>query len=152
MRRRDLVLAAFVAVLGAVGCAPRGPEPIALGSDPCAYCKMIIADARFGGEVRTRTGRVLAFDSIECLADWMRAAPAGEAAATWVIDLQHPGTLVRADSAGFLIGAMIPSPMGRAIVAFATPKAAEEQRAMLGGRVAGWAALLADTTRVRGTP
>jgi len=104
---------------------------------------MTIADSRFGGEAITRTGRIEKFDSIECLTAWVRAAQPGTVRSVFVIDLQHPGTFVRAEEAGFLEGAMLASPMGRALVAFATPAAAETQRAMLGGRVRTWAEVLA---------
>ena len=49
-----------------------------------------------------------------------------------------------AEGAGFLKGAMVPSPMGRAISAFASPAVAEQQRAVLSGAVATWRELLAE--------
>jgi copper chaperone NosL len=145
-----LRIALGLALAAVAACGPRGPEPIVLHEDACAYCRMTIADSRFGGEAITRTGRIVKFDSVECLAAWVRAAQPGTVRSVFVIDLQHPGTFVRADAAGFLEGAMIASPMGRALVAFATPGAAEAQRAVLGGRVRTWAEVLATTPGVSG--
>jgi copper chaperone NosL len=105
---------------------------------------MTISDARFGGEVVTRTGRVLTFDSIECLASWIRAADAKTLAGVYVIDVQHPGTFVDVATAGFLRdAAVMKSPMGRAVLGFASATVAEQQRAMLGGTVVAWTDLVA---------
>lgn len=87
------------------------------------------------------------FDSLECLAAWARTAPPGTVRTVYVIDVQHPGAFVRADGAGFLKGVIIKSPMGHAVVAFATPQAAEQQRAMLGGTLLTWTQLVADSAR-----
>jgi copper chaperone NosL len=142
---------ASVLLLLSAACGARGPEPIALNVDGCDYCRMTISDARFGGEAVTSKGRVHKFDSIECLAGWARTAPAGSVRTLYVIDAQHPGTFVVADSAGFLKGGFMNSPMGRSLVGFASPKLAEEQRAMLGGTVLTWAEVLADAaTPLRG--
>lgn len=146
MRRHSqsqLAVVVLSALLTACGVA--GPEPITLNEDACDYCRMTIADARFGGQAVTRTGRAHTFDSIECLAAWARAAKPGTVRALYVIDLQHPGAFVRVEQAGFLKGGVLRSPMGRSVVAFASPKAAEEQRTMLGGRALAWADVLADT-------
>ena len=91
--RFPLTVVVFPALL--TGCAVAGPEPIALNEDACDYCRMTIADARFGGEAVTRKGRAHKFDSIECLAGWARAAKPGTVRALYVLDAQHPGTFVR---------------------------------------------------------
>lgn len=135
---RTLLAAAVLSVLVASGCGRAGPRPIVLGEDACTYCRMTISDSRFGGEVVTKTGRVLTFDSVECLASWVRAADASTIAGVYTIDLQHPGTFVPAETAGFLRDALIKSPMGRAVIAFASAEAAEQQRAMLGGTPVTW--------------
>jgi copper chaperone NosL len=147
LRRRSRHAPARVATAAlavtVAGCAPAGPRAIVLNEDACVQCRMQIADARFGAEGITTTGRTLTFDSVECLIEWARATPSDQVRAVYVIDLQHPGTFVVADSAGFLQGALLGTPMGRNIVSFANATAAEEQRAMLGGTVATWRELLA---------
>lgn len=143
-RARSTVAAASLAV--ATACAGSGPKPVALGEDSCNYCRMTIVDARYGGQAITTTGRVYQFDAIECLAGWIRKAPQGTVRDVYVIDVQHPGTFVRADSAGFLTGVLINGPMGKGTLAFTGLQAAEQQRAMLGGRLVTWADIVADTT------
>lgn len=48
---------------------------------------MAISDTRYGGEVRTSTGRIVTFDAVECLASYVAAA--GDSArfeGVWVAD------------------------------------------------------------------
>jgi len=135
--------AAVLSVLVASGCGRAEPRPVVLGQDACTYCRMTISDSRFGGEVITKTGRILTFDAVECLASWVRAADASTIAGVYTIDIQHPGTFVPAETAGFLRDALIKSPMGRSVVAFASAEAAEQQRAMLGGTAVTWRELVA---------
>jgi copper chaperone NosL len=141
--RMAAAAAVLIALVAVSACAQVDPEPIALGKDACDQCRMTISDARFGGEAITSKGRILRFDSVECLAAWSRAGDQAATARYYVIDLQHPGTFVRADSAGFLRGAMLGSPMGGAVLGFVSLAAAEQQRAMLGGEVVSWEQLRA---------
>lgn len=141
MTRRVAWVAAALVV---AACGGREPRPIVLNEDACTYCRMTISDARFGGEVVMRTGRIETFDAVECMASWVRAADPATIAGIYVVDLQHPGTLVPAATGGFLRGALVPSPMGRAISGFVSREAAEQQRAMLGGTLASWDELVRD--------
>jgi copper chaperone NosL len=99
---------------------------------------MTISDPRFGGEVVTRTGRVETFDSLECMAAWVRKADSATIAGIYAIDLDRPGTFVTVTTAGFLRDLSIRGPMGHALAAFASPAAAEARRAELGGTVVTW--------------
>lgn len=138
----------FVAVLafGAVACAGDSPRALLLGTDACAYCRMTVTDARFGTQVVTRTGKVEVFDSVECLAGYVRGAGPGEVRAVWVTDAESR-QFVRADSAGYLLDGSLRGPMGR-VVAFASPAAAEQARATLGGTTMSWTAVTSDSAGV----
>lgn len=41
-------------------------EKINIGKDQCQFCKMTIADARFGGAILTKKGKTLKFDDMFC--------------------------------------------------------------------------------------
>lgn len=123
-------------------CGGNEPRPIVLHEDSCTYCKMTISDARFGGQVVMKTGRVNTFDSIDCLVGWVRTADSTTIAGVYTIDLQHPGTFVNVHTAGFLRGGIMKSPMGESVVGFASVEVAEQQRTMLGGTVVTWSDLL----------
>ena len=145
VRRRGPAAAASLSLAAAAACATVGPRNIRLNEDACDFCRMTITDARFGGEAITTVGKTYTFDSIDCLSGWVRTAPAGSVRAIYVIDLQHPGTLIPAETAGFLKDILINTPMGQSVAAFTTATAAEQQRAVLGGRLLSWSELLADT-------
>lgn len=150
--KRVATVAAAAAVTAlAAACGETVPRAFALNEDACGYCRMTISDTRFGGEAITKNGRIQTFDSVECLAAWARNSEMGSVSAIYVMDFQHPGKFVRADSAGFLQKVLINTPMGRSVVAFATPAAAEQQRAMLGGDLIAWGTLVADTASKPGT-
>jgi copper chaperone NosL len=143
MRLRISALASLGLAV-ALACAPSGPRPLVAGEDGCAYCRMTISDLRFGGEAITATGRVLTFDAIECMASWARTAPTVDQQKLFVMDMEHPGTFVAVDRAGFLVATTVSTPMGRSIVALASAASAEAARATLGGHVATWREILAD--------
>ena len=107
---------------------------------------MTISDARFGGEAVLPTGRVKKFDSVECLLGWARATSAVARGTIYVIDLQHPGTFVAVEHAGFIKDGLIQGPMGGSLLGFESVAKAEQQRAVLGGKVMTWAEVLADST------
>lgn len=118
VRGRGLVALLTVA-LALTGCT-RGPQPIAFNADTCDYCRMQISDPRFGGEIVTRKGKVLKFDSIECLVDYGKQANvSAEIGSTWVIDYMHPGTLIPATTARYVKLRPGMSPMGRGLASVA---------------------------------
>lgn len=144
-RRRVVATVGTVSLAAAAACGATGPRPMVIGEDICEHCRMAIADLRFGGQVILATGRILTFDSIECLAAWTRSSPEENLRGTYVIDVQHPGTFVRAEDAAFLESSVLRSPMGRGLIAFVSATAADEQRTILGGGdVLTWKDVLAD--------
>ena len=101
-------------------CARSGPQPIAYGRADCDVCRMRITDNRFGGEVVTSTGKVMQFDSVECLANYVASTNmAGREA--WVSDFQHPGTLIPASTAHYQRHRGPSSGMGANLVALSVP-------------------------------
>jgi hypothetical protein len=122
-----------------VGCAPSGPRPIAYGSADCDVCRMRITDNRFGGEVVTAKGKVMQFDSIECLANYVATVDmtGGEA---FVSDFQHPGTLIPARTARYQRRAGPSADMGADLIALSPASTT-------GGSTLTWAELRAVAAR-----
>ena len=143
--RRNAVGLALLLTLLLAACGGTGPRPVVLGEDSCDFCRMEVSDARFAAEAVTQTGRVHVFDSVDCLAGYARGAEPGSVATLWVTDAEHPGTFVAVEHAGFLTGSTLRGPMGAA-VAFASPAAARAAQSRLGGAVADWAAVMADSS------
>jgi len=114
---------AIVLATGLVACTP-SPRPFHFGEDVGAYCRMPVDDARFAGQVVLTTGRVLKYDSIECMAAWLREGlvEADDVHGIWVSGFEAPHDLMRVEEARFLIDPMrFPSPMGRGWAAFPAP-------------------------------
>ncbi len=115
MNRRDAVIVLLAALLPLPACAQGTPE-ITFDLDSCEHCRMTISDRRYAAAATTAGGRVVRFDSIECLAAWV--AKATEApTALWVTDAMAPGALVALASVRFHRGAPGSSPMGMGFVA-----------------------------------
>ncbi|MBX6330239.1 MAG: nitrous oxide reductase family maturation protein NosD [Gemmatimonadaceae bacterium] len=142
--RRALVVAL---VAGSAACVGRDPAPIAYGRDSCDYCRMQITDPRFGAELVTQTGKVLRFDSIECLAGYYASTDSARVRSLWVSDYAHPGTLIPARTALYLRVPGPGSPMGRGLLAVATARDAAALRARFGGESLGWTEMLAAAAR-----
>ncbi len=98
MTRRDVILMMVgVVVIPVLGCTPQDPS-IAFDLDTCEFCRMTISDRRHGAAAHTSGGRVVRFDSIECLARWVRAS-ADAPSTIWVVDAMASGTLVALEAA-----------------------------------------------------
>lgn len=121
------------------------PRPIRYGEDVCQNCKMTIFDARFAAELVTRTGRVLTFDSIECMAGFI-ALEAPDVRSSWVTDLANPGKLMRAEDAYFVKSSAIASPMGGHLAAFASEVMRDKAILEKGGDALTWREIVAMAT------
>ena len=67
---RMRALALVLALIATAGCQ-RVPRPLVAGVDACDFCRMTVSDTRFGGEIQSRTGKIHAFDAVECLASFI---------------------------------------------------------------------------------
>ncbi len=140
MRRFLPLLLVLVALLAA--CRPKGPVPIEYGQDICAFCKMIIADPRYGAELITKKGKVYKFDSVECMVAFMMYDLKPEdVAAAYVTDFAHPGKLIPAEEAYYLQSTGLRSPMSLGITAFATKRDLEKLKAEVDGLELLWSDL-----------
>ena len=109
--------AMLIAVAAAGSACGRTPAPIAYGSDGCDYCRMEIADPRYGAQLVTSTGKVHVFDSVECLASFAETVPPDRTRTMLVSDFANPGTMLRVDEARFYRDTRRSGPMGGGILA-----------------------------------
>lgn len=142
LRRRLTLVAGAASLAGTLAlaaCQPSGgPRPLIVGEDSCDFCRMAISDTRYGGEVRTRTGRLVTFDAVECLAGYVAAAgDTARLAGIWVADF-NGGGMVPAAEARYLMGGSLHSPMGRQITSFAGSASPSELLRAYGGEVLTW--------------
>lgn len=99
-----------------------GPEPLQPGKDACAYCKMTIADVRFGAELVTSTGKKYKFDDINCMALFVKTMETivAEDAHKYVTDYCGDHELVEAGKSYLLKNSEIRCPMQGNLVAFSS--------------------------------
>lgn len=114
-----------VAALAWMTSCSIGPEPIRFGKDQCDYCKMNIADAKFGAELVTDKGRVYKFDAVECMVPFMNENP-GEYAHILAVPFDEPKSLHPAGTSHFVISDSIRSPMGANLLVFTNKSTAQE--------------------------
>lgn len=123
-----------------LGCGRPGPTPIQYGVDQCDYCKMTIADQKFGSELVTAKGKVYKYDSIECLAaaDSQMDKATGTVHSRWVTDFSSPGSFLEIPKATIVATERQKSPMGVGLVAVASQSEAEALIQSVGGAVLDW--------------
>lgn len=92
-----------------------GPEPVELGRDQCHTCRMSIVNARYGGQVRTKFGKLYKFDSLDCLIGFYRTQ---EGVQVYLPNFTNPGTFIAAESASIVELETKDAPMGSRFVAF----------------------------------
>ncbi len=114
-----------------------GPEPIRFGKDECAHCKMTLTDKRFGSEVITDKGKVLKFDDLNCLADYLNSGKIASANVAQVVsvDFKNSPAFVDVQKAFFLRNEAIKSPMRGDVATFSTQADLDQVKTELGGGI-----------------
>ena len=143
------LLSGAALLLGVTLSCQAGPRDIRYRSDACARCRMFVMDERYGAELVTRTGKVLTFDSAECLAAHVQEAPQDAAGAKALLVTHHarPRVLAPAATSLFLRSAQLPSPMGLGLTACRDSAEALALRKVHGGEILDWPRVL---SHVRG--
>lgn len=117
-----------------------GPDPIKVGTDNCAYCKMTIADARFGAELVTRQGRVFKFDDIQCLTDYMELHPeAKQQPDIYFTDFCGAHVLIPSGKSILLSSGELNAPMQGHLIAFSNLDSLNMAMGAYGGKKTNWA-------------
>ena len=136
-------ISATLLVLNLSACTEPEPRPLQAGVDGCADCLMVIDANGHGAEIVTRTGKVLTFDSAECMASHLTSLEAGEVHSLWVVDFSNPEELVPAESAFYLVSPTLGSPMGLGITAFGRRQDRDGAVNAFGGEPADWSSVQA---------
>jgi copper chaperone NosL len=129
----------------AVGACAIEPQPLHLGNEECAHCRMMITEPQFAAQALNNKGKAFKFDAVECLASWVLAGEvdAAEIHSLWVADHEEPTRWLRVEEAAFLRSGAVHSPMGAGLIALRDGDAARDQQRARGGEVMGWDGVLA---------
>lgn len=133
----------FLLSLSFLSCAKTEAVPIKLNVDNCDFCKMSIADGKYGAEVITQKGRVYKFDDMMCMINYGKENPNTKMATYYVSDYTQDNVLIPAETAFFLFGGAIQSPMRGGIIAFSSEKEAKEFEMKLNAKPITWDAVIA---------
>lgn len=107
-----------------------GPEDIYYGEDICQRCKMIISEKEFAAEYTLPGGNVRKFDDIGCMIHYISGGEEGETewddiTAYYVKDYAS-GEWIDGDSAYYVWGESVKTPMGYGVIAFSEENAAND--------------------------
>jgi copper chaperone NosL len=138
LRGKPLALISPIALLGLVACGEKGPEPIRLNKDLCAYCKMTIVDDRFGAEIITEKGRCYKFDDVQCMVRYDNENKNVPVKTFYIHHYAAPGQLIEATTAYYIEGENVRSPMRGDMAAFATFEEAQDFGKRLSARLISW--------------
>lgn len=113
--------ATLFAVMFALSSCNNGPVPIVAGTDNCDYCKMSVADARFGAEVLSKKGKAWKFDDVHCLIAFIKEGRVKNEDIQEVYFTRFDGKneLMPSTAALLMYSETLRTPMGSNITAFA---------------------------------
>ena len=123
-------------------CAGDKAVPIKLNSDNCDFCKMGIADGKCGAEIITRKGRVYKLDDISCMVHYCKENHDMEIKAHYIHDYNQENMLIPAESAYFISGTSVKTPMHGQVIGFSNPTEAKEFEARLNAKPIKWEQVL----------
>ena len=124
-----------------MACAS-GPQPIKIGKEACAFCKMTISDSRFGAELITNKGKIFVFDDPSCLVSFLHDSQnkinKSEIKASYLTDFIVPHNLILAENAYIIKSESISAPMNGTWVAFSNKDSAESFLIKQTGKFEKW--------------
>lgn len=120
-------------------CEVTKPEPIKLNSDHCDNCGMTISNPKFAAELFTQKGRAYKFDDISCMIDYKNDNKDKSTGANFYIaDFLGDNHLIPAETAVYITGENLKSPMGGNIAAFANKESSNTYAVDLMAEYTGW--------------
>jgi len=137
-KKQTIVSVIVLLMTSLTACSPTEPEPIVLNKDNCEYCKMTIANGRFGAELITKKGRIYKFDDLYCLAGYIEEKGIDELQLYYIHDHASSNSLINATHAFYVAHEQIKSPMGGNVAAFVKKEEAEKFAKDLGAEVVNW--------------
>lgn len=142
VKKNTAAISAFV-IFGLMSCNT-GPKPIMIGSDACSFCKMSIADKRFGAEIITKKGKIFKFDDMHCVLAFRKANTINnnDIKAIYLVNFEEPHSFIEAPKAFLLKSDELHSPMSGNIANFSDENKLKEVAEKFKGEEVAWETLL----------
>ena len=123
--KNSLIVVGLLMFISLSSCTVE-PKDIQYGNVHCHHCDMTVVDKSHAAQYVTSKGRAYFFDAIECMVGKLnQERNEDEMAFILVADYSHPGELIDADKAYYVVSKAIKSPMGANLSAFGKKNDAE---------------------------
>jgi copper chaperone NosL len=114
------------------------PKPIKANEDVCAMCKMTIMDLKFATQLVTDKGKYYVFDDISCMVKFANNNKDLQVGKMFVPNYLDETKFLEAQSAFYIQGGDVKSPMGANTAAFATAAEANQYAEQLNASAVTW--------------
>lgn len=116
------------------------PQPLVVGKDECFFCKMPVADTKFGAEIITVKGKLYKFDDIGCTINFLKNGfAAGEKAKNiFTVNYANEHNFLDVNKSFFLMSENLHSPMNSGVAAFVSRSEAETFIKEFPGKIFTW--------------
>ncbi len=121
-----------------ISCSNKEAEPIKLNVDGCEFCKMKIADGKFGAELITSKGRIYKFDDMHCMVNYQKENTTVQIHSFYIHDYNLNNILIPAETAFYIKGGEINSPMHGNIIATKTKEEANVLATKFKSKTTSW--------------
>ena len=140
--KKMMTAVAVFLMMGLASCST-GPQPIKLGSDACAFCKMTISYKNFGAEIMTKKGKAYKFDDTHCLIAFMHenTVDPKDIKATYLVNFVEPHNFIESSEVLLLKSEDLHSPMGGNVASFDNKNKLDEVAEKVKGEIITWEAL-----------
>lgn len=115
-------------------CISYKPIPIEKDKDICDYCKMVISDLKFAGEIIDKKGKVYKFDDLTCLRSFYKLRRE-DIKIVYLVPYEDEKKLLLSDKAFILKSEKIRGPMGGNYLVFENENNAFDMRKVIGGKI-----------------
>jgi copper chaperone NosL len=125
------------------GCSSK-PQPIRVGQDNCAFCKMKISDNRFGAEIVTTKSKIYKFDDAHCILSFVKSDNLllKEIESFYFTNFNEPHQLIKVTQVHFLQSPSLKSPMNGNIAAFDSEEKLVSMLPKFNGNKTSWEEML----------
>ena len=124
-------------IISLISCEVK-PRDIKYGYDECKFCKMRVMDKQHALEIVTVKGKVLIFDSIECMLKKTKEIDENEIKFILTNTYEEPSVLYNAYESTYIISEDILSPMGMNLTAFQDEESAIDFINHNSGEIYNW--------------
>ncbi|MBC7567233.1 MAG: nitrous oxide reductase accessory protein NosL [Pedobacter sp.] len=137
MNGRNILATSALLVTFSLASCTIAPQAIKVGKDACSFCKMGVADKRFGAEIITKKGKIYKFDDLHCLNEFKKTGAIKKEAiqATYVVDFEEPNDFIELKKAFFFKNDVLRSPMGSNVSAFSSEQALKAHSEVFDGEM-----------------